>query len=703
MSLKNNLFMIAVAAVILLTGDLHAELLRLRFGPYAQFLSPSSVKICWQTNQPEATVLEYAKQDNQDNTIMSINFEPSNSPCTAILQALEPAAKYTYTIKAAGREDSGVAYELDTAFNYTVTDLSQLDITLSDASTAELCTDAAKRIISETQITKGYCIVYGFGSGQLACELAKRSELIIVGVDDDEKAVAKARRKLIDAGVYGPRITVRHVRSLDKLPFTKHFANLVVSETLLTKGISRGNVEEIRRVLRPDGGTAYIGIKPKDTADGVWAKIIQQPLEGAGTWTHHYANAGNSANSTETLNHAAGTGQLQVQWLGRPEGDFGIDRNPRMPAPLAVKGRLYHQGMNRLIALDAYNGAVLWSMEIPDLRRVNLPRDASNWCADENFVYVAIKDKCWVLDGYSGKLKIVCDLPGDGSDKTHDWGYVAVIGKKLFGSSVKKGSEYTEFWGGGRWYDSTSGYGTAKVCSDNIFACEAYTGKMAWTYNNGVIINTTIGIGEGKVYFAESRNSEVKALATGQVDSDNLWQDQFLVALDADSGEKLWEKPIDTADGIVVFHLIYHNGRIIISSSGSNEYNLYAFDAADGQQQWQAKHKWPGSGHSYHAQHPAISGGVVYLEPCGYDITTGKLVTSEMGRHEGCATYAATSDALIYRGQSRRIAMWDRNTGKVSSWFNLRPSCWLSVIPACGMVLAPEGGAGCSCGEWMYT
>ena len=74
-----------------------------------------------------------------------------------------------------------------------------------------------------------------------------------------------------------------------------------------------------------------------------------------------------------------------------------------------------------------------------------------------------------------------------------------------------------------------------------------------------------------------------------------------------------------------------------------------------------------------------------------------------MGGHEGCATYAAASDALIYRGQSRRIGMWNTNTGKVSSWFNLRPSCWLSVIPACGMVLAPEGGAGCSCGEWMQT
>ena len=69
--------------------------------------------------------------------------------------------------------------------------------------------------------------------------------------------------------------------------------------------------------------------------------------------------------------------ELEVRWLGRPGADFGIDRNPRMPAPLAVGGRLFHQGMNRMVALDAFNGAILWSLEIPDLRRVNIPRDCA--------------------------------------------------------------------------------------------------------------------------------------------------------------------------------------------------------------------------------------------------------------------------------------------------------------------------------------
>jgi len=102
-------------------------------------------------------------------------------------------------------------------------------------------------------------------------------------------------------------------------------------------------------------------------------------------------------------------------------------------------------------------------------------------------------------------------------------------------------------------------------------------------------------------------------------------------------------------------------------------------------------------------QHPVVLQDKVFLEPRGYDLQTGQRLTSAMGRHEGCATYCGTKHALLYRGQSRRIAMWDIDSGKVTSWYNLRPSCWLSTIAADGMVLLPEGGGGCSCGNWLET
>ncbi|MFI5380363.1 MAG: hypothetical protein ACHRHE_13775 [Tepidisphaerales bacterium] len=50
--------------------------------------------------------------------------------------------------------------------------------------------------------------------------------------------------------------------------------------------------------------------------------------------------------------------------------------------------------------------------------------------------------------------------------------------------------------------------------------------------------------------------------------------------------------------------------------------------------------------------------------------------------------------------RSGDLTLWGTDSGSVSSWSRLRPDCWISTIPANGMVLAPEGGGGCSCGSW---
>jgi len=496
---------------------------------------------------------------------------------------------------------------------------------------------------------------------------------------------------------------------------------------LLDDGVAPGSAEELSRVLRPSGGVAWLGqlknesqsfdknkltewlnnipysFKWKNSDEANWVTFERQALDGIGSWTHQYGNTANTSNSGDSLLGVSSTDDMGVQWIGRPGADFGLDRNPRMPAPLAVNGRLFHQGMNRLAAIDAYNGSILWTLEIPDLRRVNIPRDASNWCADDDFIYVAIQEECWQLNAGNGDLERVFVMPSTVNQETNEWSYIASEDDLIFGSTIKKGSVYTEFFGNKTWYDQTSGFGTGKICSDRLFACQKENGETVWQYKDGVIINTTISMGDGKIFFVESRHPEIKGLNTSRVESPRLWLEQYMVALDAKTGNKLWEKPLDTHNGIVVFFMLYSDDSIVITSSGNNKYHLYSYDAQNGNENWNNSHTWPNNNHGGHMQHPAVTNQTVYVEPCGYNMKTGELVTKGMGRHSGCATYAATSDALLYRGDSRRISMWDFETGKVSSWYNLRPSCWLSVIPAVGMILAPEGGGGCSCGNWLET
>ena len=75
----------------------------------------------------------------------------------------------------------------------------------SDAGSA-LEGEVAERVLQETGIDRGICLVLGSGDGRLAWELAARSRLQVVGVDTSARAVKEARRLAYKAGVYGARL-----------------------------------------------------------------------------------------------------------------------------------------------------------------------------------------------------------------------------------------------------------------------------------------------------------------------------------------------------------------------------------------------------------------------------------------------------------------------------------------------------------------
>lgn len=694
--------------------------------PYVQYHVPGEATVAWRTTVPSPTILEYGSGDGE--RIRRVDAAPKTEHALEI-KNLERNTVYLYSVTTEndGKATTSVDYSFDTTFNYTVVPIPDEVNPYGDDATSAMYAKAAEQIIQETGITAGYCLVYGSGRGQLAFEIAKRSRLIVQGVDDDPKAIAEGRRILRDAGLYGDRVTLVSADTLDQLPFTANYANLVVSDRALVERQIPGTPLEVLRVLRPGGGVAYLG-RPNSASSGVapealrewlgvagdrfavtkdsnglWAKSVAAPLPNIGAWSHQYGDAANTANSGDTLRGAGKTTEMRVQWLGRPGADFGVDRNPRMPAPLAINGRLFHQGLNRMCGLDAYNGAMLWMLEVPGLRRVNIPRDGSNWCADPDRIFVAIEGAMWAVDAATGNLDQLYALPGGDAVNAHEWGIVMQEDNRIFGSTVKPGSIYTTYWGGPAWYDSTAGAGTFKVCSDSLFSYKKGAAQADWIYRKGMIINATVTMAEGTIYFVESRHPKVMASETGRIEADELWLEQYLVALDADTGKMIWEQAIDTEDGVVVFYLTYTNDTLLITSSLRGKYHLYAYAADGGEPKWHKSHKWANDNHGAHMIHPAIARGIAFLEPFGYDVATGEIVRDDMGLREGCATVVATTDALIYRGTERRIAMWDIETGKVTSWMNLRPSCWLSVVPAGGMILAPEGGGGCSCGNWIET
>ncbi len=683
---------------------------------WLRFTAPGEALLHWEAARPGPG---RAFVGLSPDALRTIDSSSTGTRHTAVLPDLTPDTRYTCAVGSVGADDvlRCAPFEFDTTFNYTLPPVGPVPELEADRAAS----DAAGTVLRHTDIRRGVCVVYGVRTGALAYHLARRTELVLWLVDDDPDRIAAARRLLGRTGLYGVRFTVLTADSLAHTPLSDAVANVVVSERTLEDDAWPGRPDEVRRLLAPRGTAVLVGGDDADSRCKTWldpsagrgwtrapgsgahvaVRLTRKPFPGSGAWTHQYGTAANTAASGEELGRAVATSDLQVQWLGRPGPDFGIDRNPRMPAPLSVGGRLFHQGMNRIIALDAYNGTVLWGVEIPQLRRVNIPRDAGNWCAAADALYVAVGDQAWEFDTASGERAARFELPARLRDG-HEWGAIAHVDGRLFGSSVKTGSAYTAWWGGASWYDAKKPSATAKVCSDGLFAYDLGRNRLAWTRTGGTVINSSITLGGGRLYAVESRHPSLAALETGRVGGAELWQDQVLIALDAATGAVVWERPIDTVDGTIVFYLVYHPRALVLVSS-AGKYHVHGFDPARGEPLWEQQHNWPGRDHSAHMMHPVVVEDTLYLEPNGYRITDGEKITGKMGRRSGCHTYLGSRYALIYRGANREVAMWDRGKETVTTWERLRPSCWLSMVPAGGMLLAPEGGGGCSCAKWLET
>ena len=140
---------------------------------------------------------------------------------------------------------------------------------------------------------------------------------------------------------------------------------------------------------------------------------------------------------------------FRKKWIGRPGPRFQSDRNARKTSPLAINGRLFVQGLERIAAIDSYNGTFLWTNSQPDFRRFNVPRDCSNWSADDGFLYTAVGKYCHKVDAATGKaVNSIVVTPRANTGNQFDWGYIANIDGQIIGSAVKPNNIYTEFY---RW------------------------------------------------------------------------------------------------------------------------------------------------------------------------------------------------------------------------------------------------------------
>ena len=270
----------------------------------------------------------------------------------------------------------------------------------SNAASTNTGQDIVK-FAQQSNITKGYALVIGSSDARIAEALAVNTRLHVIAVLSDESVVAAERERLItDTKLYGTRIAVHQLDSLASLPFASSFANLVVVSGK-TQGLSG---KELYRVLRPCGGVMYFDRMERQAAlsipeqanlphsqiqmRGAFVTFVRGKLDGAFDW------------DSKATGDRLVRWPLELLWFGAPGPARMVNRSWGAPSPLPANGRYFVVGEHHLIAVDAYNGAELWSREIGRLSWSN-----PSITADDDSVYLNFTNIAFELGAHSGNLK----------------------------------------------------------------------------------------------------------------------------------------------------------------------------------------------------------------------------------------------------------------------------------------------------------
>lgn len=560
--------------------------------------------------------------------------------------------------------------------------------------------ELAGRIVSEIPSDRGWGLILNPGSADLALALARRTQLRLIVVEHDSASIQSGREQA-ELAMLSDRITYHQARAKGQLPYTDYLFNVVIDVAAVKGHPPWPQPDELKRVLRPGGGVALLGPSPSPV-------FRRAELSGTGQWTHQYADPGNTVCS----NDLRVQGTMRLQWFGPPGPRVMMDRHHRTAAPLTCAGRMFIPANNAIIAADIYNGTPLWQREIPDSRRAGVYRDCSYLAASPDRLYVAAADHCLGLNTATGHVEHQFDLPGLDDSTSAEWGYVATVDDALFGTRQTAGASRRDH-SLAQIYEGTYFDNRPVVCSHEFFALNRHSGRLLWDYtpDSGVLINSTIAIADGRVYFVETTEENRSSGNRGRYRLGQLFSfPAILVALDMHTGETIWRQPIDLSGIEHNLYLSATRGRLVLAGSYNRRlgqqsrvnFDISTWDATTGDLLWQRTQDqgWKAGGeHGEQDLHPVIVGQRLFCEPYAYDLETGEPMAGwgwNPNHRHGCGTISASANSFFFRHSTP--TMFDLSSNqydKVTSC--TRPGCWINMIPAGGLLLVPEASSGCVC------
>jgi eukaryotic-like serine/threonine-protein kinase len=221
--------------------------------------------------------------------------------------------------------------------------------------------------------------------------------------------------------------------------------------------------------------------------------------------------------------------------------------------------------------------------------------------------------------------------------------------------------------------------GMVYVSSDKLYAFDASTGALKWTYNTGggpsspAVANGVVYVGSGdhKLYALDASTGRLiwtsaptgaaidssPAVASGVVYVGSF--DHKLYAFNASTGRTIWTSA-PTGDRIFSSPAVA-NGVVYV---GSLDHSLYAFNASTGTTLWTAAT----GGQMFSS--PAVVNGVVYVGSFdgmlhAFNASTGATLWSSAPTRAGIYAAPAIANAVIYVGSDDfTLYAFDASTGR---------------------------------------
>ncbi|MCA9133517.1 MAG: PQQ-binding-like beta-propeller repeat protein, partial [Planctomycetales bacterium] len=428
-------------------------------------------------------------------------------------------------------------------------------------------------------------------------------------------------------------------------------------------------------------------------------------LKGAGEWTHMYSNPANTLCSTDAIQ-----GPLSAVWYR--DIDLNLpQRHGRGPSPLFSEGRLFAEGLDELIAVDAYNGRPLWRFQQPGIldaynadHLVGAAATGSNMCIANNSIFLRNGKTCFRIDVATGELTATFHAPPHPDGSAADWGYIASQDGILFGSTSNDSHIVRHAY-------LRADDHMQKLYSEStsLFAMDIESGKLLWQYNaKNSIRHNAIAIGREHVFLIDRvlavddllanaparRGEKPKQPPVGHANGE-------LIALNFETGQRAWQAGEDifgttlaySSDHDILLMFYQPTSFRLPSEVGGR---MAAFQATRGDKLWETKVAY--------RTRPLINGDTIIAHPAALDLLSGEGKPFTVPKSYGCGQVTGSRNLLMFRSGTLGYYDFTRDAG-TENYGGIRPGCWINALPVGGLVLLPDASAGCVCSyqnrSWM--